>query len=275
MDVYKYKIVLSPGDKNVNIPIKLEWDYLGIGESIDDYQNTVINQILGTPKDFETARFDHLPYANNTKTSAEYEFYFYTGNPTSVSATTVSDTSLWVINYIGFQGNNFIISDLYYQSGDFTNSFFKLDFYDNNTGTTQTNYLTIILPTSQGNTISVNLNGNIVNVNSPKFSLDYIGDIEGFFIYWLRNTKFLNISTFYVSAKFFNGKTGQFVKLVNTPQALISGTNKFNLNQERYFYYKVVLNYNDFTYQVFDVNSGLRVGITGSPIKWFEYVNPS
>ena len=57
--------------------------------------------------------------------------------------------------------------------------------------------------------------------------------------------------------------------MTNTPQSSI--TSPFTFNPEDYFYYKVILNYNTKTYQVFD-NSG-RIGTTSS-IKWYEYVNP-
>jgi hypothetical protein len=112
--------------------------------------------------------------------------------------------------------------------------------------------------------------------------LDYVGDKEGFFIYWLKKRNFLDVSTFYMSAKFYNAKTGQFTKMMtgkgtnpldqtNGPQVYLSG-NKYAFDSTQYFYYTVKLDYTTQTYQVFNTQ-GQRMG-TNIPIKWFEYVNP-
>jgi hypothetical protein len=124
-----------------------------------------------------------------------------------------------------------------------------------------------------------------VQINRPKFVLDYIGDKEGFFIYWLKTIEFLAIDTFYMSAKFFNAKTGQFTKMMtgngtdpfdftNGPQSDIPGIGqaKFNFDNTQFFYYTVKLDYLTQTYQIFNTKNQ-RLG-TNIPIKWFEYVNP-
>jgi hypothetical protein len=104
--------------------------------------------------------------------------------------------------------------------------------------------------------------------------LDYIGaDKEGFFVYWLRNRDFIDISTFYVTAKFFDGRQGFFKQMTNTRQDLIT-PNKFNFNNADYFYYKVNLNYSNKTYEVFSTSTNSRVGDSNTPIIWYEYVNP-
>jgi hypothetical protein len=81
-----------------------------------------------------------------------------------------------------------------------------------------------------------------------------------------------------MSAKFFNGNTGNFIKMINRSQGSpeLSG-NKFGFDSEKYFYYKVKLDYSDYTYQIFDYTTGsdLRVGDGNNPINWYEYVNPS
>jgi hypothetical protein len=110
-----------------------------------------------------------------------------------------------------------------------------------------------------------------VEIKIPSFKLDYVGDKEGFFLYWLRNTKFLNISKFYMTAKFFDARLGVFVKMMNVPQASTLVPSLFRFNPEDFFYYEVRLDYNEKTYEVWDVNG--RVGTTSS-IKWYEYINP-
>ena len=78
-----------------------------------------------------------------------------------------------------------------------------------------------------------------------------------------------------MTAKFYDAKTGKFTRLINQPQSSING-DKYNIDSLTFFYYKVVLNYLDQTYKVFDLNKILptRYGVTGNPIKWYEYVNP-
>jgi hypothetical protein len=150
-----------------------------------------------------------------------------------------------------------------------------LDFYDTTDEKTQRIFFTIILPVQQGDFMSVVLNALLPNVDirKPKFKLDFIGDKEGFFIYWLRKRDFYDVSEFYVSAKFFDGKIGTYVVMTNTPQPLIT-PNKFNFLPQDYFYYKVNLDYNNKTYEVSSTSTTLRVGSTTTPIRWYEYVNP-
>jgi len=110
--------------------------------------------------------------------------------------------------------------------------------------------------------------------------LDYVGDKEGFFIYWLKKRNFLDISTFFMTAKFYDAKRGYFTKMMNMPQSSISG-NKYSFDSTQYFYYRVKLDYEKHDYQVFNMNQnqpiynvfGQRAGAV-VPIKWYEYVNP-
>jgi hypothetical protein len=150
-----------------------------------------------------------------------------------------------------------------------------LDLYDTDDEKTQTLYLTIILPVQQGFTQSVSLSALLSNVDirKPKFSLDYVGDKEGFHIYWLRKQTYIDISEFYMTAKFFDARLGVYVRMTNTPQSNIA--NKFTFNPNEYFYYKVNLDYTNKTYEVYATsNLTQRVGIDGFPILWYEYVNP-
>jgi hypothetical protein len=158
-----------------------------------------------------------------------------------------------------------------------------LDFYDTPDEKQQTNYITIILPTQQGLFMETQMQRTLVNIRKPQFVLDYVGDKEGFFIYWLKKRNFLDIDTFYMTAKFFNAKTGQFTKMMtgrgtsqidstNGPQVYLAENNKYTFDNTQYFYYTVKLNYEVQTYQVLNT-TGQRLG-TNIPIKWYEYVNP-
>jgi hypothetical protein len=274
MDVNKIQI-LNNGLKNkeITIPIELTWDYLGMDQSIDEYEVEIIKQVTGGYGDFEVNRFAHAPILNPDpnssipfeSTSIEYEFNFYSGGPLDVSAN-------WRNDYIS---EGFTTQDIYYYENNFSNSFFKLDLYDNVDEKRQTNYITIIIPTQQGLTIDATMNRTPVKIKRPYFILDYVGDKEGFFIYWLRENFYININEFYMSAKFFNARRGIFVNMMNRPQSIFSASgNYYTFNKSNYFYYKVSLNYPSKTYEVYDTITGLRVGTDVSSINWYEYLNP-
>ena len=252
--------------KTITLPVEFKWDMYGRSDSIEIYQDEIREEIIGQPVDFEISRYSHEPYSNVGLTEINYKFYFYSGLSSSVFTSTIND---WFNSYLQTDFNS---QEIYYYSSPFTKSFFKLDFYDTSDTRTQTNYFTVILPVQQGLTENVSISPLIPNVNikKPDMKLDFVGDKEGFFFYWLRNPSFLNIDTFYMSAKFFNGKLGVFIRMMTEPQCNLP--NPFTFNNEDFFYRKVKINFNDRTYRIFD-NSNTRIGV-GSPIEWYEYVNP-
>jgi hypothetical protein len=262
-----YKFTLPTGtDKYINLPIEIKWDFYGRDDSIDVYEEEVLEKIIGIAEDFEVTRFAHDNY-DGDNTDVNYSFNFYSGLKEDLDT---SDVSEWMSSYLaeGFGAN-----EVYYYDKAFTHSFFKLDFYDTDEERTQINYFTVILPVQQGYTelASISPHKPDVNIKIPTFKLDYIGDKEGFFLYWLRKRAFISINTFYMSAKFFDAKLGIFVKMMNTSQSELFSTTNFE--SKDYFYYKIKLDYNTKTYQVLDSVTDERVG-THSPIMWYEYVNP-
>ena len=279
MDVNKIQITQDGLiNKELVIPIQLTWDYLGLDQSIDEYEANIIKEVTGTYGDFEVTRFAHAPiaisdpYSNNDFeiTDIQYEFNFFSGGSLSASTS-------WRNNYIS---EGFTPQEIYYYTNNFTNSFFKLDLYDNVDEKRQTNYITIIIPTQQGLTMDAIMQRTPVKIKKPYFVLDYVGDKEGFFIYWLKKRNFLNVRTFFMTAKFYDAKNGYFTKMMNVPQSSIVG-DKFTFDSTKYFYYRVELDYEKQNYQVFNMNPtqtlysnlGGRAGAT-IPIKWYEYVNP-
>lgn len=254
----KYKFLISQSGHTFDFPIELKWNFTGVDDSIDEYQKQVVKEIIGKPADFEILRFANKPYSPNNSTKISYEFNFYSTGSTS-----------WVNSYTGAGFNNI---EIYYFAKEFSKSFFKLDFYDSPDTSKQINYFTVIIPTQQGLTQPGIVSPLLpqVQMNRPSFVLDYVGDKEGFFLYWLRNPEFLDISTFYMSAKFFDAKNGFFIKMMNSKQSVLP--NEYNFDPDKYFYYKVTLDRTTATYQVFDTNNQ-RIGTT-NPIKWYEYVNP-
>lgn len=253
-----YKFRLSDTQKFLDIPIEMDWQYVGVDDGISQYENQVITEIIGGAEDFEVFRFGHKEYGQKQKTQLNYSFNFYTGT-TSVSSSTVNN---WVNTYYG---SVFNFNQLVYKQKPFTKSFYKLDFYDSTDESNQTNYFTIVLPVSNGGVEEIS--GN--TVNRPYFSLDYLRNKEGFFIYWLRKKTFINLDTFYMTAKFFDASLGVFVKMMTVPQATLP--NKF-LFDNKLFYVKTILDYDNRTYSLYDVITNNRIG-EGTSINWFEYVN--
>jgi len=268
MNASRVKIVKDDTNKYLNIPINMQWDFMGRDDSISEYEAKAIKEVTGIAVDFEVARFSHNVF-QNLDTAITYEFNFYDDSQ-PITANTVGN---WSSSYLN---EGFSTQEVYYYSKPFTKSFFKLDLYDTQDERTQQIYLSIILPVQQGFTQTVVLNNLLppVEIKKPTMVLDSIGaDKEGFYIYWLRSRNFIDISEFYMTAKFFNARLGVFKQMTNTRQDLIT-PNKFQFNNADYFYYKVNLNYSDKIYEVFSTSTQLRVGDTTSPIIWYEYVNP-
>ena len=267
MNANKIKIVKTDLDGFVNVPINMQWDFIGNDDAISSYEIDVINEVINPVADFEISRFAHNVFPNQDS-AINYDFYFY-DDSAPITANTVGN---WGITYLN---EGFSVKDVYYYSKPFTKSFFKLDFYTTKEEKTQQIYLSIVLPVQQGSTETVLLSPQLglVEIKKPKMKLDYIGDKEGFFIYWLRNRNFIDINRFYMTAKFFDGRTGIFKQMTNTQQNLIT-PNKFNFDNSNYFYYRVDLDYDNKTYEVFSTATNQRVGDANTPIKFYEYVNP-
>jgi hypothetical protein len=267
----KFRILKPTENQTINIPIEIKWDFFGRDDSIDIYEESVLEELIASPGGFEIARFAPDVYGEFGQTALNYQFFFYNDNSSNVTASTAND---WVNSYITNNStpSGFSPTQVYYFEKPFTKSFFKLDLYDTNDSKTQTNYITFIIPVQQGSTETISLSPYKppIKINKPNFTLDYVGDKEGFFIYWLRDTKFLNLNKFYMTAKFFDGRLGVFVKMMNEPQSSLP--NKFIFDDQRYFYYKVELDYNTRTYKIFNYLN-TRIG-DGTPINWYEYVNP-
>lgn len=272
-----FRKIQSVDEQFINIPIELTFDMEGRDDLISQWEDKVIDEVLNPINDFEITKFAHKEYNENNlvKTAINYEFFFFDYLIDPLNA----QLSNWNTDY---ENASFTDSEIYYFSNSFKGSFYKLDFYDSNITETQTILLSIIIPTQQGlkenGTIGPPLNQTQVQVKKPKFVLDYTGaDKEGFFVYWLKDRSYLNIDEFYVSAKFFNAKKGQFIRFLNTPQPDFQGNNRFNIDKSEFFYYKYLLNYSTNQYEVYTYDNNIgntqRVGTT-TPIKWYEFVNP-
>jgi len=282
MSANNIKIRISPEQKSFNIPIQINYDGLGKEDLINNFVEETIEQVINPIKDFEVTRFGHKTWlsGDTLQTRINQQFYFF-DREIEVDLTTAGNIENWVNSYNfttvpDFENQKFTDKDIYYLNNSFKRSFFKLDLYDTPDSETQRLMLTIIIPTQQGVTTTADIGTEtvpfVVDIKTPNFILDYIGDKEGFFIYWLKNQTENVPTEFYMSAKFFNAKIGQFIRMTTKPQADFS--KKFNVEKNKYFYRKIILNYSTYEYEVKNVITGTRVG-TLQPIKWYEYVNPS
>ena len=55
MNANKITLVRSDLDGYVNIPVNMTWDFLGRDDSVDDYETTMLKEVIGTANDFEIA----------------------------------------------------------------------------------------------------------------------------------------------------------------------------------------------------------------------------
>lgn len=260
MNVSKQILLSGTVNNSINIPINLDWEYLDTETDIVAFQDKAIKELLASDKDFEVNRFAHADFQNSTEIN--YEFYFYEGSG-------LSNVNNWKIDY---RAEGFTTQEIYYYANSFRNSFFKLDLYDSPLETEQTNYITIIIPTQQGERMDTLMQTTNVFIRKPKFILNYVGDKEGFFIYWLKKRNFLDISTFYMSAKFYDARTGFFLRMMNKPQSFFPNS-QFTFDTTRYFYYIMKIDYPTQTYRIFDSNN-VRFGQPNNPIVWYEFINP-
>ena len=282
----KFRFTVKDNDTQINLPFQVKFENVGREDLLQDYENNVIKEIINPIEDFETTRYSHKDWdiRGTLRTSTTYSFSFFDRSK-SVSNVLSSESNLWVADYnfvspsvfTNFSGITFTDKELYYYANSFKRSFFKLDFYDSVEPENQQIYFTIIIPTQQGRFENTDIGTQSVpkpvKVRRPIFDLNFTGDKEGYFIYWLKSREYIPYNEFYMSAKFFNAKEGQFVRMMNRPQSGLS--DKFNFDKKEYFYYKVVLDDTNYLYEIYKTwgNQG-RVGTSVENIVWYEYVNP-
>ena len=194
-----------------------------------------------------------------------------------------------ITSWYGYDFQGFTPEETYKSKTTFTKSFFKLDLYNSRDRKQQKLFISIIINPINGikilrPTLSVQFPSEIPDGRyncrpegeqfcpTPNFELDPINNNEGYFIYWLKEKTFLDIDVFYMSCKFYNGKTGEVTQLINTPQSDIS--KPYSISKEDFYYYRVVLNQNRYTYTIYRVSDGIRVGEDSTnPIKFYQYFN--
>jgi hypothetical protein len=117
------------------------------------------------------------------------------------------------------------------------------------------------------------LNGYI---HLPVFQGSNYKNKENMYFFWFADESVLtetNLSgsttgnTFFVTAKFYNAKDGSILDFTNS-----GFTSGYTLNESTDMYYQVDIDKTDYSYYVYSFNGtkGDRIGITESPIKFYE-----
>jgi len=211
----------------------------------------------------------------------------------------IPSDSLDPTTQFGYELQNFSPFQTYSNQKSFVKSFYKLDLYDSPLRNEQQLYIsiilnpinsstlfqpTILLPTTQetGTVITdcAQREGGRWNCKPqgekdshiPSFELDATDNNEGYYIYWLKEKTFLDIDKFYMSAKFYNGKTGRVTSFITVDQNTLPNPYSFDL--QNYLYYQVTLNQLRQQYSVSN-SIGTRIGVDPlSPIRYWQYFNP-
>ena len=248
MDVNNYKILKSNVDKNLIIPINVNWDFLDREDSLNTYEDSIITEIIGNPENYETARFSYTD-------PLKYNFYFKNSEDTE-----------WVNSYV--DSNRFTQIEVLNQSNSFKKSFFKIDFYDSRNTRRRKNYLTIILNKRNDTTeIELSYNQGTVNLLIPSYSLNPLNNPEGFYLYWFQNPDILNINKLYMTVKFFDGSKGTFT--VFTTKKQTESTTPYRLSTD-YFMREVNFIYQNKTYTIQNLDNQIPL----FNLNWYEYKNP-
>lgn len=250
MLVNKFKILLSDTDKNLTLPFSMNLDLLGRGDTIDGYQEKVVDEVAARPIDYETTRFSAKPNTTGG-TSIEYIFNFSGSNGYENS---------YVVD------GKFNAYQIFFNTNPIKKSFFKLDFYDSMEPANQRIYFTMILaPRQTKQTETKSYNNVEYIIKKPDFILDHVGEKEGYYIYFFENELVTLLTKFYVKAKFFSGLDGQFSIFSTQPQSNYSSP--FNIPND-ILYYEFNLDYTNKTY--YFKNSG---GQEIQSLVWYEYKN--
>jgi len=206
--------------KSITIPIATQFFPVDYGEDIQDIVLEERKKAINPVFDAETIKYKFSSLSSNLGAGLLLNFRFW--NTTSNTYT------------VSYTANDITTSDINNRTNGFKKSFFRLYFYDTNSGDTNNLIFTEDL--------------NIEETIQPTIPLNRL--------YWLRNDEYFvknnNNRIVYMEARFFNAKTGKVTKFINIP---ISITSPITVNQ-----YKNVVNRNWRTSAVELINPKLNNG---------------
>jgi len=221
---------------NSNQTFKMD---LGWTENAEMMEKEVLYEIINPTENYETVRYIHKPYTNSSGfTQTDIWFYFYFGD----------------YQYNTSNPANPII----------TGVTFKQD------------YQYLALPIGEKVFYTGTTSGSTIPMNDyiyfPVFMGSNYRNKENMYFFWFTDdTPFdettLTGNTFYMTAKFYNAKTGEVFDFTNKTKTP-SGT----IVEQNDMYYKVIIDRSDYSYQVFRFNGsvGTRIGESNDPIVFYE-----
>jgi hypothetical protein len=266
---------------NSNQTFKMD---LGWTENAEMMEKEVLYEIINPTENYETVRYIHKPYTNSSGfTQTDIWFYFYfgdyqynTSNPANPIITGVTFKQDYQLMDITLQENALMLK----QS---TESFFRLEFYKtpNDEAPTSINRRMVFaknlaLPIGEKVFYTGTTSGSTIPMNDyiyfPVFMGSNYRNKENMYFFWFTDdTPFdettLTGNTFYMTAKFYNAKTGEVFDFTNKTKTP-SGT----IVEQNDMYYKVIIDRSDYSYQVFRFNGsvGTRIGESNDPIVFYE-----
>lgn len=173
--------------KSLTIPINIDFFPVDYGDDLQDIVVSEREKAINKAFDAETVKYNfNDPYANlNQGLLIKFQFWNTTAQTYDSSYKAVGFTDLEIVK----------------NRNPFRKSFFRLYFYDSNSGDTSSLIFTEDL--------------GVYNTTTPTLPFNRL--------YWLRSDNFFvknnTNRTVYMDAKFFNAKTGKINKFVNIPLA--------------------------------------------------------
>ena len=301
--VSKVRIVKG---KSLNIPISLEtkFDITGQEDLIEKFSDDVLQDIINPVKDYEVSKFIHN-YCDEEDENCENPG----DNGLYIAASFIDksgNSPFWIDEYYPQEFNK---EELVLFSNAVKNSFFKLDFFDTTSRERQKLQLTKIIPMYLSNLAFYDVDyDGIADYEDDMVDIDGDGDddntagnddygdrfessrllkptqtgtyivpnlysnnvknneISDLFVFKSLETKPFN--EFYMSCRFFNAKTGGVVRMTN--DALIDS----GINPKKDFYYKVKLDRQKLTYEIYEYSDGVegdRVGDSeDNPLMFYQ-----
>lgn len=255
--------------KNTDITINLNLDTnfnldLGREEGLELFEEQTLNKLVNPIENYETDRFQFEPYSgltgdvNDLQCNIWYYFYFYDLLMTSHELD---------YKYVGItpSENVSLIKSV-------SKCFFRLEFYKIPNGQN---------PSKANRKLAFSRNISLVSgekvlyqdynryIALPVFMGSKHRNRENMYLYWFQDQSVLNGTiftgdTFYMTAKFFNAKDGTILNFGN--KSITSGS---AVTESDDLYYKVILNFNDLTYKIFN-SADQPIGYFNSPINFYE-----
>ena len=257
---------------------------LGWTDNAEIMEKEILYQIINPTENYETIRYSHKPYINsNNFSQSDIWFYFYFGkysyqtiSPVDLVITGVTYEQDYRLMDISLEENALMLKQL-------SESFFRLEFYktSNDESPNISNRRLVFsknlsVPIGEKVFYSGTTNGGSIPFNDYIFFPVFFGsnykNKENMYFFWfMDDTMFdetnLTGNTFYMTAKFYNSKTGDIFDFTNktkTPNGVII--------EENDLYYKVIIDRSNYTYEIFEFNGSLgnRIGQSNNPIVFYE-----